>query len=85
MTKSYRPIPAEEMLADVSAERRERIENRARELIAEQGDVGQPTAVTWADVKRLVDEGLASSPGCIADIDAIKAEARRRMNNKKPS
>ena len=37
MTKTYRPIPAEEMLADVSAERREGIKYRARELIAEQG------------------------------------------------
>jgi antitoxin ParD1/3/4 len=32
------------------------------------------------ELRRLWDDGLASGPGRFADIDAIKAEARRRLD-----
>jgi antitoxin ParD1/3/4 len=32
------------------------------------------------ELRRLWDDGLASGPGCFADINAIKAEARRRLD-----
>lgn len=46
---------------------------------------GPPTAQTLLELKRLVDEGLASGPGDFIDIDAIRVEARRRKDEKKPS
>jgi antitoxin ParD1/3/4 len=35
------------------------------------------------DIRRLWEEGLASGPGRLADIDAVKAEARRRSTRKR--
>jgi antitoxin ParD1/3/4 len=44
----------------------ERLRTRQREQVQE--------------LRRLWDDGLASGPGRFADINAIKAEARRRRN-----
>jgi antitoxin ParD1/3/4 len=36
-------------------------------------------------VRQLWDEGIASGPGALKDIAAIKAEARHRLKTKAPS
>jgi antitoxin ParD1/3/4 len=35
------------------------------------------------DIRRLWEEGVASGPGRLADIDAVNAEARRRSTRKR--
>jgi antitoxin ParD1/3/4 len=36
-------------------------------------------------IRKLWDEGIASGPGALKDIAAVKAEARRRLTTKAPS
>jgi len=46
---------------------------------------GQRRALQQQDVeelRRLRTEGLASGPGCLADMKALKAEARHRLAHK---
>lgn len=55
MTKTYRTIPAEEMLAGFSAERRRKIDARAAELIAEEfalRELREAEELTQEDVAR---------------------------------
>ena len=55
MSKTYRPIPADEVLANLPAERRKKIEARASELIAEElalRELREAKAMTQEDVAR---------------------------------